>query len=1210
MKTPFFRLVLCLIMSYLFYITNNQTVAAPLPSTEDFCGVVDYKLDNRNYARSMTANLNVGEPRTVRMIYFLPNDRPYREDVVQRMKDEIRNIQTFYAESMQARGYNMTFKIETDTQGEPVVHRVDGQYPDSYYLDNTSKAILNEIRPVWDTSQNIYFIVIDNSIDEIGIGDHRRALGVGGPWGKSGGTITVSDEFSFRTGAHELGHAFGLDHDFRSGGSYIMSYGPGFNRARGKQGEHQLSGCSADFLAVHPYFNPNTPTERGQPPTIEMTSPSTYPTGSESVSIQLHVSDSEGLHQVILLVILTKSRFLPTGYPEVKACRKLTGEKETVVEFDYDGDIPSTLFTSLSSFIEHEILITAIDINGDIHYRYFTLSEILPEKPPPIPKTLIKISGDNQEGTSGIALPYPLVVEVKDLEYTPLSDIQVTFIVTSGGGKLNEIFTIQNVITDVLGQAKSILTPGIGPNAVEVSVNDGNSVTFYAMGADAVTILRRSDNYQTWGLPAGTRIRLGKGGVGKASNAVAFSPDGQYLAISSGIGIWLYNATTYQELDLLSYRGDISSIAFSPDGKSILTGSNRKLDLWNVATREKMTTFGKYQRYVAFSSDGVIVASSWKSSIKLWNIETGQELVTLKHNAKSIAFSPDGTMLASGGEDGAVKLWDVTTGQNIATFQHKSIVNVVAFSPNGKTLASGSYDNTVTLWDIAMGVELIRIQERKSVKAIAFSPNGKILAWVSIEEGGYKTIKLWNMEMGSPSPATITTCSDYVYSINSITFSPNGKALVSASYIDGIVKVWDLETNSAIDMGHIRLSPSSLSPDGTILASGGHDNIVRLWDIETGKIIYNILAKPKSRIRLVSFSPDGRTLAYRVSGEKFTRLWDVTTKTQVGTIKNKSITCLTFSPDGKMLASAAHHGDIWNPNRITLWDTITGDPITQLMGHTDRIESITFSPDGKMLVSTSLDRTVKLWDVMTKQNIENLVHESSVPYAVFSHDGTILGFPSWLYTRPYQSSVLKLWFQGDIVKLWNIPTRTLTIKEATMVSFSPNSTIVILGNKDGSLSLWDTKTLTLITTFEGGWGRPIFSQDGKTLASMEDTILLADMEALNSKFIPSAPTSVNLTNAPQTELLLNYPNPFNPETWIPFRLAQDAKVTLTIYDVSGKEVRSFDIGHSKAGIYESRDKAIYWDGRNDLGESAASGIYFYHLMAGEYSATKRMVILK
>ena len=96
----------------------------------------------------------------------------------------------------------------------------------------------------------------------------------------------------------------------------------------------------------------------------------------------------------------------------------------------------------------------------------------------------------------------------------------------------------------------------------------------------------------------------------------------------------------------------------------------------------------------------------------------------------------------------------------------------------------------------------------------------------------------------------------------------------------------------------------------------------------------------------------------------------------------------------------------------------------------------------------------------------------------------------------------------------------------------------------------------------------------------------------------------------ETELLANYPNPFNPETWIPYRLAEDAFVTLTIYDMKGRVVRTLDVGHRIAAVYESRSKAIYWDGRNDLGEWVASGVYFYHLSAGDYSATRRMVVLK
>jgi hypothetical protein len=96
----------------------------------------------------------------------------------------------------------------------------------------------------------------------------------------------------------------------------------------------------------------------------------------------------------------------------------------------------------------------------------------------------------------------------------------------------------------------------------------------------------------------------------------------------------------------------------------------------------------------------------------------------------------------------------------------------------------------------------------------------------------------------------------------------------------------------------------------------------------------------------------------------------------------------------------------------------------------------------------------------------------------------------------------------------------------------------------------------------------------------------------------------------KTELRPNYPNPFNPETWIPFRLAEDSHVTLTIYDTTGRVVRTVDVGFKPAAVYETRAKAIYWDGRNDFGERVASGIYFYSLTAKNFSATRKMVILK
>ena len=96
----------------------------------------------------------------------------------------------------------------------------------------------------------------------------------------------------------------------------------------------------------------------------------------------------------------------------------------------------------------------------------------------------------------------------------------------------------------------------------------------------------------------------------------------------------------------------------------------------------------------------------------------------------------------------------------------------------------------------------------------------------------------------------------------------------------------------------------------------------------------------------------------------------------------------------------------------------------------------------------------------------------------------------------------------------------------------------------------------------------------------------------------------------ETALLPNYPNPFNPETWIPYHLAHDADVQITIYDTKGAKVRQLDLGHQPAGYYTARAKAAYWDGQNGAGESVASGVYFYQFRAGAYTAVRRLVILK
>ena len=96
----------------------------------------------------------------------------------------------------------------------------------------------------------------------------------------------------------------------------------------------------------------------------------------------------------------------------------------------------------------------------------------------------------------------------------------------------------------------------------------------------------------------------------------------------------------------------------------------------------------------------------------------------------------------------------------------------------------------------------------------------------------------------------------------------------------------------------------------------------------------------------------------------------------------------------------------------------------------------------------------------------------------------------------------------------------------------------------------------------------------------------------------------------QTQLLANYPNPFNPETWIPFQLAQDTIVTTKIYDLTGKQIRMIELGHMPAGNYVEVNRAIYWDGRTEDGEQVSSVTYFYQIEAEDYTETRKMVILK
>ena len=109
---------------------------------------------------------------------------------------------------------------------------------------------------------------------------------------------------------------------------------------------------------------------------------------------------------------------------------------------------------------------------------------------------------------------------------------------------------------------------------------------------------------------------------------------------------------------------------------------------------------------------------------------------------------------------------------------------------------------------------------------------------------------------------------------------------------------------------------------------------------------------------------------------------------------------------------------------------------------------------------------------------------------------------------------------------------------------------------------------------------------------------------------PALTAQITVAANRENALLANFPNPFNPETWIPYQLAKPSDITLTIYAVNGQVVRTLTLGHQPAGIYRTRSRAAYWDGRNAVGEPVASGVYFYTITAGDFIATRQMLIRK
>ena len=491
---------------------------------------------------------------------------------------------------------------------------------------------------------------------------------------------------------------------------------------------------------------------------------------------------------------------------------------------------------------------------------------------------------------------------------------------------------------------------------------------------------------------------------------------------------------------------------------------------------------------------------------------------------------------------------------------HTNSVRGIAFMDNG-TLISGSWDGTLRAWNVTTGRQRWSKNVGDRVWAVALpSHNPHFIAYGGSEN---EKIRMRYSDDGDRRGEV----SGHTQAVSSLAFKPNSYLLASGSN-DDTIRIWNVGDNT--NLYHVRtlrghtddVRSVAWSPDGGTLASASEDGTVRLWNPNNG-INFAVLRGHTEGVDCVAWSPDGRILASG-SGDSTIRLWDPDTHGTRRVLRSGPYE-LAFHPNGQTLAS--HDFGL-----IYLWDPNTGAPKSALDGSLDRF-GLAFSPNGQILAGSGpIPQDISLYRLLPvdvtgngKVNVNDLVE-------VAKNYGKTVG----------AGANRKADVNGDgKVDVDDI----LAVIEAVDAAGAPALTQRDI--KPGSLQAADVRR----------WIR-----DAK--AANVDPAGIAALEQLLA--------ALTHVEAPpeKTVLLANYPNPFNPETWIPYQLSEAAEVTVTIHSSDGKLVRTLELGQMPAGAYSDKDRAAYWDGRNALNEPVASGVYFYTLTAGDFTATRKMVIRK
>ena len=449
--------------------------ASPSPADKaPICLPVDllqWEYDGPPSATTQQEDLNVGEPRTVRLIYFLPRDRQSQPFIDEELDALIKNVQQSYAEQMENHGFGRrAFRYETDVTGKAVVHHVKGEFDDAYYhTDTFEKVISTETAEQFDLSRNVYLVVPDLSTSVV-----DGYCGQGAFLGPEGGAVIVPAPnrvlqrergwscFNVAVTAHELGHAFGLAHDhFRNATRTPSSYHTDWM---------VTSLCAAGWLDAHRYFNiGRTYPEADEPTTIRMLPP--LPVPPHSIRHRFELTDSDGLHQAQL--------HNSTG--EAIDCQAINGESAPV-EF---------VTSEVTEAPGNVVTLRVVDVYGNVTEQRYSidLTALLTPKVVSIPDANLATVVRETLGLAPRAAVTQL--DMLRLRYLEASALQITDLtgleyavnlkdLSLGGNQIRDITPLAgSTILEGLqlnGNSISDLSPLAGMTNLTLLALDGNSV--------------------------------------------------------------------------------------------------------------------------------------------------------------------------------------------------------------------------------------------------------------------------------------------------------------------------------------------------------------------------------------------------------------------------------------------------------------------------------------------------------------------------------------------------------------------------------------------------------------------------------------------------------------------------------------------------------------------------------------------------------------